>query len=608
MRRILLVCAALLCAIAMLPAALAEGDGYEERATQVVAGGEPAGELTLRFYEATPNVPYMGFGAYWAYMRQTPLTLRDNGDGTCALVNDIGEAITCDPAAGTITVPDWNRFFDYPLPLENDAKGYKDINFRFVRVVDVAYEGEPEPVTLDFARYGIRLYADQDDVYLPLSILSNTMTDVATLHMRYNGDKLYALKIDLAGSFPEDLYETEAFKDLINGGERPGDVVRECYADLCFTFDYFFGHPGVAELDAALAEKGLDQALTDLGDEGVALREKLLSNDLATYLEGLSELFGRRLADGHTLFISLSEFASSESLMASLGFRIKLIQMYMESIMNSPVLINQLADELIPPQREAIWGAEPYREYGSTAIIRLDSFMPDEAAWEAYSGGDDALPEDALGYLVDGLRRASENPEIKNVIFDLSCNSGGSSDMMMMILGLTTGQDHIYGINRLTGRRMTLTYEVDANFDGVFDDSDREAAYDFNYGVLTTRHAFSCGNLFPIIMQEGGAVVIGEPTSGGSCCIQIGTDTQGFTFVLSSGQWQLIDSQGESVEGGCSVDLPIEPASNPMLDVLAGAFTVEGGLPDFTAFFDDATLDQMMNDWFADPAQASAAA
>ena len=276
--------------------------------------------------------------------------------------------------------------------------------------------------------------------------------------------------------------------------------------------------------------------------------------------------------------------------------------------MNSPVLMNQLANELIPPQREAIWGAEPYREYGSTAIIRLDSFMPDEAAWEAYSGGDDALPEDALGYLVDGLRRASENPEIKNVIFDLSCNSGGSSDMMMMILGLTTGQDHIYGINRLTGRRMTLTYEVDANFDGVFDDSDREAAYDFNYGVLTTRHAFSCGNLFPIIMQEGGAVVIGEPTSGGSCCIQIGTDTQGFTFVLSSGQWQLIDSQGESVEGGCSVDLPIEPASNPMLDVLAGAFTVEGGLPDFTAFFDDATLDQMMNDWFADPAQASAAA
>ena len=100
--------------------------------------------------------------------------------------------------------------------------------------------------------------------------------------------------------------------------------------------------------------------------------------------------------------------------------------------------------------------------------------------------------------------------------------------------GLTTGRNYLRGRNRLTGQTMVVTFETDTNFDGVFDEKDRDAGFDFNYGILTSRQAFSCGNLFPIVMRESGAVVIGEKTDGVSCCIQLGTDSLGLRWTMSS--------------------------------------------------------------------------
>jgi len=137
----------------------------------------------------------------------------------------------------------------------------------------------------------------------------------------------------------------------------------------------------------------------------------------------------------------------------------------------------------------------------------------------------------------------------------------------------------------------------------MFDEKDEEVKYDFNYAVLTTRAAFSCGNLMPFVMQEHGAVLLGEPTGGGSCCVQMGTLTNGGEFVMSSHLWALRDVNGESVESGCKTDLPIariEPETptheNPRLS--SG---------DYTPYFDDVMLDRMINEWFEEQALAPAA-
>ena len=582
------------------------GPSMREQETKVYTDGEEAGELTLRFYEDTPHVPYLGIGAYSQYLKDQPLTMKENGDGTYMLVNSIGEELICDPDAGVITVRDWDRFFDLPLPLEDEAKGWKDSTVHYVRITNVEFEGEPEPVTLDFAKYGIRIYADKNDIYLPVSTLSNLMTDIATNHILYNGEKLFVQRVSIDGSLIEGLYDSDAIRAKIDGEARPDDIVKQCYADLCFNFDHFFGHPGKASLDAALAEKGLDQALADQGEEGNSIKEGLLSSDFSEYISAMQKLFTKYLSDGHTVFTGGMALLTSPAARENPLFLSRMEIGSTLDMLQSPETLTQVLHMIINLQRDVAWGSDVYREFGNTAIIRLDTFMPDEDAWANYYAGEGNLPEDSLGIVVSGLRRAAENPEIKNVIFDLSCNGGGSPDVMMAILAMTTGQDQLFGRQKFTGQTMTFTFEADTNFDGVYDEKDKEMMYDFNYGVLVTRHAFSCGNLFPIVIRNAGAVIIGEPSSGGSCCIQVGTDAEGLSYVMSSGQWQLVDPQGRNVEDGCAVDLPIEPVSSDTADSLISLLGVDEGLPSFEGYFDEAMLDEMMNDYFQSEAEEAA--
>ncbi|MBR6840618.1 MAG: hypothetical protein IKM82_08515, partial [Oscillospiraceae bacterium] len=383
----------LLCALAV--SASADGASYTEKTVPVIVNGEKADEVTLRFYNETPHVPYWGLNAYSQYMKHQPLKLVKE-DGGLAMENGIGEKLFCDITAGQITVPNWNRFFDLPLPLEDEALGWKDTATRFARITAIDFEGEPAPVTLDFAKYGIAVYADGDDIYLPVSVLSNMMTDIATNHLLYNGENLYALRMDLEGRPVEGFFESEQLQAEMKGGKRPEDLVRQCYADLCFNFDCFFGHPGKAVLDGPLAEKGLDRALTDLGEDGLAIKAGLLSSDFGEYVSALTRLFAIDLSDGHTVFTGgmqiLQEpaFASNPAVseMTVLGFP--------TSYLKSPMILKQLRNETIPLMRSQAWGDEPYREYGSTAILRLDSFMPDEQAWADYYDGKGAFPTDEM--------------------------------------------------------------------------------------------------------------------------------------------------------------------------------------------------------------------
>ena len=556
------------------------------------------GEMTVRFFGETPHVPYMGFNEYMTRILQIPLTPEAAADGALTLKNEFGGELRCDAAAGTVSSPDWVRLITPQMPLENASRSLKDSSCGFVRITEISYSEDAKPVTFDFAKYGMRIYADGHDVYLPLSVLSNMLTDIATHHLRYDGKALYQKRVELTANAGDAVLLNETLQAMLSGEARPADVISQCYADLCFNFDTFFGYPGKAALDPAMAEKGLDGALTDLGAEGAAIKAGLLSPGMPEYLAALQRLFMVWLSDGHTAATDLVTVMESPAAAANLKIMEQTSQTFLTDLLDSKTSLTQVLRSAITPQRKLVWGDAAYREYGNTAIIRLDTFMPDEAAWEAWYRGEGAFPEDCVGSVVRGLRRASENANIKNVIFDLTCNGGGSSDVLMMIMGLTTGRNDLYGRNRLTGQSMHIIYETDNNFDGVFDEKDLEARFDFNYGVLTTRQAFSCGNLFPIVMRESGAAVIGESTGGGSCCIQVGTDTHGIRYVMSSCQWQLLDAAGRDVEGGCTVDIPIVPQSIGLIDRLISGLGVDEGLPLFLSYFDDHNLNTLMNVWF----------
>jgi hypothetical protein len=466
----------------------------------------------------------------------------------------------------------------------------------------MVFDDPPAPVSFDFAKYGIPVYADEEDVYLPLELLSTMFTDLACNCVLWNGESVLKpiMDINMLGLTPLKWYESKYMRGLLTGNrKREEDVIREDYAELCFTMDYFFGHPGVALLDGGIREKGLDAALDDT-PELASVKDRLKDPDMTEYLLALNDLFNIGLDDGHCTYYGLNAMLLPDFPCPEVLEKIKNRLQSMYQLRN--IALQEIGGEA-RKARKAAWGDEVYRECGSTAIIRIDQFYDDAAGWEAYYAGKGEIPMDAVGITWTGLKRASENPAIKNILFDLSANGGGCSDMLMYMMDLMFGENSFRGYNVLTGQREHAVMHSDKNLDGVFDEKDDEVKYDFNYAVLTTRTAFSCGNLMPFMMQEHGAVLIGEPTGGGSCSVQMGTLTNGGQFMMSSWLWALQDENGESVEGGCKTDLPIariEPETptheNPRLS--SG---------DYTPFFDDVMLDRMINEWFEEQALAPAA-
>ena len=587
-----------------VPFAPAEEAAWTVRTVPVVREGEADGAMDLRFYAECPHVPYFGMKAYAAMMTDVELTVTPRDGGRWEVSNPNGSSVLADPAAGTITAPDWARFMNPPGPYTTQA-GVKDTPCAWSEYPELVFEDDPAAVVFRFADYGIAIHADADDVYLPLGLLSTMLTDLANNCLLFNGETAFrpVVNVENLSGVPDGYYESEQMKALLTGeAQREEDEIRESYGELCFILDYFFGYPGAAPLDPAMAEKGFEAALLEFPDgTGPELAAGLLSPDMGTYLIALTRIFFELLDDGHTAFTGLTGLMNDPAAFPALYQRI--LSQTFGILLASSSMAKQNLLAAIPPERAAAWGKETYRECGSTAILRIDTFIPDIAGWEAYYAGTGELPEDALGITWTGLKRASENPEIKNVLFDLSANTGGSGDLLMAMIDLATGYPLFRGYNVLTGQREYAEARTDRNLDGVIDEKDDEVRYDFRYGVLTTRLSFSCGNLFPFMMQEQGAVLIGEPSGGGSCCVQTATLSNGMVFVMSSCQWALRTETGDSLEDGCRTDLPIariEPESptndNPRLS-----------LGDYSPFFDDVMLDRMMNDWFGAEEEAPAA-
>ena len=180
-------------------------------------------------------------------------------------------------------------------------------------------------------------------------------------------------------------------------------------------------------------------------------------------------------------------------------------------------------------------------------------------AWnDYYDGGcapDDlpAIDDDYLGDLsvvLDALQQADEDPEVKNLVIDLALNPGGSLDVVLAMTALMGGQSHFYSENVLTGQRQTIYYDVDCNFDGQFDEQDKDVAFDLNYAVLTSGISFSCANLFPSLMKGMGFPVIGQKSGGGACAVQIFATPEGLQYQLSSARARLTDKDWQNIDGG----------------------------------------------------------
>ena len=180
-------------------------------------------------------------------------------------------------------------------------------------------------------------------------------------------------------------------------------------------------------------------------------------------------------------------------------------------------------------------GVPAYEEVGDTAFITFDEFEAVPEGVDYYKTAPTADATDTMGIIAYSVQRIlRENSPIKNVVLDLSCNSGGQADTAVYTIAAFLGRSSISIQDSFTGALATSSYSVDTNFDGNFDYMDTLAGKGLNLFCLESGVSFSCGNLVPSAFKQSSDVSLIGETSGGSCAVQCMTTAIDSTIRISS--------------------------------------------------------------------------
>ena len=574
-----------------------EGGSYTERVVPVVTKVAPDSEVTLRFYDDLPNVAYISAADFQSIVLPgSRMTVTHTGAGEYTLAN--GDATAVVNIGKDVFTSD--RFEDFTNQMSLLQPGMPNVYYDgmpFVRYKSVTYSPATVTTTLDFGAYGIDIRADgKGTVYFPFATLADMYTDLYYHHAGFNGEKVVANTSVNEVSLAE--IDPDYNKPLLARTTRPADLTEFTYKELCFAMDRFYGYPGRIPFEEALKAKGLDKTLEEDIACGPAIKKLLLSDQLSDYLVGMIGLTGVYF-DGHTamdLTGNAMEKGDSEkyaelfqAYQATVAENQDIVELVMSSIGS---MMSMVADQqAVASLRPKVYGeGVTYFKKGDTAVCVFDSFNDrDEKAWDDFYAGKGPLPtietaeEDDMVIFLDALQKAAADPEVKNLIIDITANGGGSLDIVMAMTSLIMDKSYICQDNALTGQRAIVEYEVDRNFNGLFDAADRDVRYDLNFAVLTSGTSFSCGNLFPSLLHDEGIPVMGATSGGGACAIQAMCTADGFCFQISSFRARLNNLEGQIIDAGITPDLPIAVDGTIEIPVSeSDTLTVK----DYTKYFD----------------------
>ena len=554
-----------------------DGGAYTEKTVPVVTKVAPDSKVTLRFYNDLPDVAYISAADFQSIVLPgSTMKVTHTGVGEYTLDNAGAKAVV-NVNKDVFVSSDFDAFTNMMDLLQPGMANVYYDGMPFVRYKSIKYMPAVSTVTLDFAKYGIDIHADgKGAVYFPFATLADMYSDLFYHHAGFNGEKVVANtsvnEISLARIDPD--YN----KTLLSKKTRSQSMADFAYRELCFAMDHFYGHPGRVALDASLKAKGMDRTLEEDLAAGRTIKKLLKSTNLAEYFVGMSGL-NALYYDGHTSMDISSVMGRDRSKYEDLVSEMRGLQEKHKDVMDAiragrSSMGGRYQDVMaIRTQRpECYETQDTYIKKGNTAVCVFNSFNTRaEDAWNAYYAGKGPKPNindnkgDSMVIFLDALEKAAADPEVENFIVDITANGGGSADIVMAMTSLIMNKSYLSYDNPLTGQRSIVEYEVDRNFDGVFDKKDKKVHYDLNFGVLTSQVSFSCGNLFPSMLKDAGIPVIGETSGGGSCAIQAMCTADGFCFQISSFRSRLNTLAGENIDAGVTPTIPI--ANDEMVEI-----------------------------------------
>jgi len=537
------------------------------------------------------QIPYISLKEYYKLLVNKDLVIETTSENVYKITSGNQGVAIIDTKLDTLDSDDYQNFISTTVYRQDGVTNVYFDGAPFLRVKNVETDKPATHKTINFRKYGINLFGKENDIYLPLITASNIFQGPTMITCFYNKDSIYFIdpndpKFETSSVYYDSDY-IDGISKFFNNERRNESEAKFSYGELCFLLDTYYGLPGREYLHEEFArDHDIDKVLSEKNDMTKKAKQFLQSTNLLEYYAGMYMLDAFLSDAGHSVVASgvkallnkpnYEELSTKVSeCLSEIGFSSSDYDAKKNASYTYYAKVSGAID---------LYSAKSlgYKVEGDTLIYRFDAFDYDIHEWNDYykNVGTNSLPTDPVGSFKQTLEQFKDDPNIKNVVVDISNNGGGFADVAAAFMGLICGKTYHHIHDMINDNYMTVNYEFDANFDGKFDEKDKEVKYNFNFAILCSARSFSCGNILPLQAKENGIMILGDKSGGGCCAIIDAVTAEGFYIRLSC-QNHLCYLNGEEAEYGVPAD-----------------YKMVIGEEDFSKFYDLSIMSREMNNFY----------
>lgn len=430
-----------------------------------------------------------------------------------------------------------------------DIKQTIDYSYNLKLQDEEVYPGKS--LIYDLAKYGFDMRYINGNLLIPFQIANALFGGINYNSTYYTGTSYYNFYISdkYSNSFKEK--DMNAMKDSVSNTLDDEELRKSNYNFLCFYMDHFYGLKELKKFESF--DSYVSKEIKDL----------LLSSNPNEYTKGYAKLV-QLLNECHT---SIHTYAYEYN-------GPKITYNTDDSEFKTPCFADsKYTSQTLAPLAREHYGSNLQNKIeivDDTCYIFYLSFETGDTAEIKDDDGNvskDAYLYDTYYLYLKAFDMIKNNPTpIKNVVVDLSLNGGGNSGAQMRAIGFSSknGRIKVGRRDSLTNLSYMLTYDVDTNNDGLYDEFDGYTNY--NWYILTSNYSYSSANLYTHYAKyaNSNVKIIGEKAGGGGCSIIPMVMIDGTIFQISSNEQSItLTSRGTSfdyklLEEGPEVDYTVD--------------------------------------------------
>lgn len=413
-------------------------------------------------------------------------------------------------------------FFDSVKPYEPEGKleFYEDSSNKFTEF------------KINLQKYKISMLNKNGKLYLPFVMLNQLILGESENQLYFNGDKVYIFEFNQVHVHNNNESKT---KLLSNAKDEPIPLnYRDFqYNYLLFLLDTFY--PINPEGNSSYNDF-LKQYKNDILSDDNITHFKALNS----IIYDLDDIHTKALLWGHQ-YVSNLEKQIEERENDELKERRKRFKQYERELLR------------IESRHNLDEATVRYTKDNQTAIIKIDILTR---------------------YTTEGLKKQlseAKDKSVKNIVFDLTLNRGGSVQATWEILGYLTNQKFKYNKFYPLTKDKTITNIKSKVW---------QPEFNFKYFILNSPINYSAGNMFAAVAKNNNlAKIIGYKSAGGASEVRISVLPTG-TIIRRSGNYTLCNLGFNTYELGVEPDIE---------------FDKKNGEYDFEKLFDLEYIKQIIN-------------